>query len=102
MTHIIYPELSYDVQGALFEVHNTLRHFGLSESGWEKALAIALNERGIVAHCQVEFALLYKGRRVGRFFVDVIAEREGSRYYWNSKRLPWKQCIRPRSSPICE
>jgi GxxExxY protein len=77
MTYIIYPELSYDVQGALFEVHNTLRHFGLSESGWERALAIALSERGIVAHCQVEFALLYKGRRVGRFFVDVIAEREG-------------------------
>ena len=86
MTHIIYPELSYDVQGALFEVHNSLRHLGLSESGWEKALAIALSERGVVAHCQVEFALLYKGRRVGRFFVDVIAEREGQQVLLELKK----------------
>jgi len=76
MTHIIYPELSYDVQGALFEVHNALGPIGLSEAGWEEALAIVLNERGIVVYRQVEFALHYKGRRVGRFFVDMIAERE--------------------------
>lgn len=76
MTQIIYPKLSYDVQGALFEVHNALGHFDLSEAGWEEALAIALSVRDIVAHRQVEFALHYKGRRVGRFFVDMIAERD--------------------------
>ncbi len=76
MAEIIYPQLSYDIQGACFNVHNALRHVDLSEAGWETALAIALNSRGIAAHRQVELALYYKKWRVGRFFVDVIAERE--------------------------
>ena len=76
VAQIIYPKLSYDVQGAFFEAHNALGHFDLSEAGWEEALSIALGDRGIVAHRQVEFALHYKGRRVGRFFVDMIAERD--------------------------
>jgi GxxExxY protein len=76
MAEIIYPQLSYDIQGACFDVHNALRRFDLSEAGWETALAIALNGRGIAAHRQVELALHYKKWRVGRFFVDVIAERE--------------------------
>ncbi len=76
MAEIIYPQLSYDIQGACFDVHNALRRFDLSEAGWETALAIALNGRGIAAHRQVELALHYKRWRVGRFFVDVIAERE--------------------------
>ena len=76
MAEIIYPQLSYDIQGSCFDVHNQLRHFDLSEAGWEKALAVALNQRAIAAHRQVEFALHYKERRVGRFFVDIIAERE--------------------------
>ncbi|MEZ4768006.1 MAG: hypothetical protein R2844_06205 [Caldilineales bacterium] len=32
MADIIYPQLSYDIQGACFEVHNDLRHFDLSEA----------------------------------------------------------------------
>lgn len=76
MANIIYPQLGYDIQGACFDTHNSLRRFDLSEAGWEKALAIALNGRGIAAHRQVELALYYKKWRVGRFFVDIIAERE--------------------------
>jgi GxxExxY protein len=76
MAGLINAELSYDIRGACYEVHNALRRFDLSEAGWEKALAIALDGRGISAHRQVELALYYKKWRVGRFFVDVIAERE--------------------------
>lgn len=74
MTDIIYPEFSYKVQGAFFEIHNALHHFGLSEAGWEKALMIALVERGIAVQLQVEHALHYKERRIGRFFMDVVAD----------------------------
>jgi GxxExxY protein len=76
MANIIYPQLGYDIQGACFDTHNSMRRFDLSEAGWEKALAIALNGRGIAAHRQVELALYYKKWRVGRFFIDIIAERE--------------------------
>ncbi len=74
MTKLIYPELSYDVQGALFEVHRELRHLDISEAGWEKALTIALEEKHICAQRQVEYALDYRGQRIGRFFVDVLAD----------------------------
>jgi GxxExxY protein len=87
MADIIYPELGYDIQGACFDTHNALRRFDLSEAGWEKALAIALNGRGIAAHRQVELALYYKKWRVGRFFVDVIAERE-HRVLLELKKVP--------------
>ncbi len=71
MTELIYPELSYAVQGAFFDVHNQLRGFDLSEEGWERALLVALEEKGIPAQHQVEYGVLYGPRRVGRFFVDV-------------------------------
>lgn len=74
MTDLIYPELSYIVQGALFDVYNELRHLELSEEGWESALLIALAERGVSAQRQVEYELRYKGCRIGRFFVDVLAD----------------------------
>ncbi|MEI2688672.1 MAG: GxxExxY protein [Anaerolineae bacterium] len=77
MAELIYPQLSYDIRGACYEIHNELRRFDLSEAGWETALMIALKGRGITAHRQVELTLNYKKWRVGRFFVDVIAEREG-------------------------
>ena len=87
MAEIIYPQLSYDIQGSCFDVHNALRHFDLSEAGWETALAIALNARGIDAQRQVELALHYKGRRIGRFFVDIIAER-GQQVLLELKKVP--------------
>jgi len=74
MTEIIYPELSYTVQGALYDVYNELRYLDLSEEGWESALLIALEERGVSAQRQVEYELRYKGYRIGRFFVDVLAD----------------------------
>lgn len=74
MAEIIYPVLSYAVQGAFFDVHNQLRGFSLSEEGWERALLIALEERGIPAQRQVEYELQYGTRRVGRFFVDVVVD----------------------------
>ena len=74
MTEIIYPKLGYAVQGAFYDVYNELRYLDLSEEGWESALLIALEEREVPAQRQVEYELHYKGYRVGRFFVDVLAD----------------------------
>jgi GxxExxY protein len=76
MPEIIYPELSYQVQGAMYDVYNALRYQELSEAGWEKALMIALADRGVSARQQAEYELRYKGYRVGRYFVDVVAEEK--------------------------
>jgi len=74
MTTLIYPELSYSIQGAFYDVYNKLRYLELSEEGWERALVIALRARGHQAERQVEYELRYKGRRIGRFFVDVLVD----------------------------
>ena len=76
MTELIYPDLSYVVQGAFFEVYNELRHLDLSEGGWERALLIGLTEREVPARQQVEYELRYKGYRIGRFFVDVVVDEK--------------------------
>jgi len=76
MGEIIYPELSYSVQGAFYDVYNELRYLDIAEAGWEGALLVALEERRVPARRQAEFALDYKGYRVGRFFVDVLADEK--------------------------
>jgi GxxExxY protein len=76
MAEIVYPELSYQVQGAMYDVYNALRYQELSEAGWEKALMIALADRGVSAQQQAEYELRYKGYRIGRFFADVVAEEK--------------------------
>jgi len=76
MTELVYPELSYTVQGAIYDVYNELRYLDLSEEGWENALLIALKEREVSARRQVEYELLYKDYRIGRFFVDVLADEK--------------------------
>ena len=76
MTDLIYPELSYLVQGALYDVFNELRYLELSEEGWENALLIALAERDVPARHQAEYELRYKGYRIGRFFVDVLVDEK--------------------------
>jgi GxxExxY protein len=76
MAKMIYPQLSYAVQGALMDVFRELRTLELSEEGWERALMIALQDRGIEARRQVEYALFYKGKRVGRFFIDIVVDEK--------------------------
>jgi len=74
MTHILFPKLSYAVQGACFDVHNRLRGLNLSEAGWERALLIALAERGIDSRNQVQYELAYQGHPIGHFITDVVVE----------------------------
>ncbi|MFN8492797.1 MAG: GxxExxY protein [Caldilineaceae bacterium] len=74
MTKLLYPELSYSIQGAFYDVYNKLRYLDLSEEGWERALLLALRARGHQVERQVEYELCYKGRRVGRFFIDLLVD----------------------------
>ncbi len=74
MTKLIYPELSYSIQGTFYDVYNKLRYLALSEEGWERTLMIALQACGHQAERQVEYELRYKGQRIGRFFVDMLVD----------------------------
>ena len=62
MSKIIYPELGYEIQGAIYDVYNELRYHELSEKGWENALMISLRKRGLSAEQQIMPPKLYRTR----------------------------------------
>ena len=66
-------ELSEQVIGACFEVSNELG-IGFLESVYEKALLIALRDRGLKAESQVAVRVSFRNQAVGEFFADIVIE----------------------------
>ena len=66
-------ELSEKVIGACFEVSNELG-IGFLESVYEKALLIALRDRGLKAESQVAVRVSFRNQAVGEFFADIVIE----------------------------
>jgi GxxExxY protein len=67
-------ELTYTVNGAIFEIYKTLGS-GFMEKVYEQALLIELTEeRGLKAQTQVPMRVYYKGRIVGDYFADLVVE----------------------------
>lgn len=60
-------KLSYEVRGAIYEVHNELGP-GLLESVYESALACKLQLRGLTVERQVGLPVYYKGHLLEKGF----------------------------------
>ena len=58
---------------ACFEVINELGA-GFLESVYERALLIALHQKGIDAKAQVPLSVWFRGEIVGEFFADILVE----------------------------
>lgn len=63
--------MASEVIGSAIEVHRNLGA-GYLERLYEDALAVELMERGIPFHQQAEFAVVYKGSRLGTQRVDLL------------------------------
>lgn len=72
-TNIIYQDLSYQIMGAIFEVHKELGP-GFLESVYEKALLLELTSKGMKVDTEKIFDLTYKGEKVGTHRLDLIVE----------------------------
>lgn len=72
-TNIIYKDLSYQIMGAIFEVHKELNP-GFLESVYEKALLLELTSRGMKVDVEKVFDLRYKGKKIGTHRLDLIVE----------------------------
>ncbi|MBT0652217.1 GxxExxY protein [Geobacter luticola] len=70
---MLYEDLTKSILGACFEVMNELGA-GFLESVYEKALMIALCDRGLAVHSQVPLSVLFRGEKVGEFFADIFVE----------------------------
>jgi len=64
-------ELTYAINGAVFEVNRELGG-GFLEKVYENALLLELAECGLEADNQVPITVRYKGRIVGEYFADIV------------------------------
>ena len=74
-TNIIYRDLSYQIMGAIFEVHKTLGP-GFLESVYEKALIEEFAEKGIKVETQKVIDVIYKGKKIGVHRLDLVVDNK--------------------------
>ncbi|HDQ22622.1 MAG TPA: GxxExxY protein [Candidatus Uhrbacteria bacterium] len=70
---VIYKELSYIVVGILFTVYNDLG-YGYKEKYYENAIERELHLEKLNFKKQVPYNLVYKGKVIGRLFIDFIID----------------------------
>jgi GxxExxY protein len=66
-------EITYAINGAVFEVNNILGP-GFLEKVYENALLVELKMRGLKAKNQVPIKVSYKGEVVGDYAADLLVE----------------------------
>ncbi len=72
---MLHEELTDKVLGACFEVARELGA-GFLESVYEKALMIALRQKGLRAEAQVPLTVRFRGVIVGEFFADISVDNK--------------------------
>ena len=70
---MLHEELSEQIIAACFDVSNELGA-GFLESVYEKALLIALTDRGLMAQSQAPLKVRFRDQVVGDFYADIIVE----------------------------
>jgi GxxExxY protein len=73
MVELLYKDLSYKIQGALFEVRKVLGP-GYKESVYKRALEEELKLRKIKFEVEKTIKLIYKNKEVGIYRPDLIAD----------------------------
>ena len=67
-------QISYAIQGCIFEVYRQLG-CGFLEKVYEKALLAELELQGLRAQAQVPITVQYKNVVVGEYFADIVVEK---------------------------
>lgn len=73
MSVIVEEDLSNQVLGAAFAVHNSLGP-GLLESAYEGALVIEFEHRGLGVSRQHVYPVYYRGELAGAYIADMVVE----------------------------
>jgi GxxExxY protein len=75
MAKLIYPELSYKIVAALYEVQKNLGG-GYQEKYYQKALVREFSLKKINCKGQLPIELKYKNESLGRYFLDFLIENK--------------------------
>lgn len=73
MPEIIHKELSYKIIGIMYDIYNNLGS-GYQEKYYQNAIRMALEREGIPFLQQVRADLDYKGKFIGRYYLDFIID----------------------------
>lgn len=73
MPDLLHAALTYQIIGAYFDVRNALP-WGMHESTYANAMAIALRDRGVPFAREVPLEMHFRGERIGQFRADLIVE----------------------------
>ena len=69
-----YAHVTEEIIGAFFEVYNQLRS-GLRENVYERAMVLALRDRGVAVEQQVGMKVRFGDRPVGTFRADLVVAK---------------------------
>jgi GxxExxY protein len=72
---VIYKELSYQINGAIFEVHNQLGP-GFTENIYQQALMFEFQARKIPYEIQKVIPIYYKGKQAGTYRLDLVVNEK--------------------------
>jgi GxxExxY protein len=75
MVEIIHKDLSYKIIGILYEVYNNLGP-GYQEKYYQNAIKMAFERAGIPFLEQVRADLDFKGRFIGRYYIDFVVDHK--------------------------
>jgi GxxExxY protein len=72
---LLYPELSFQIIGCAFEVHNELG-FGFKENIYQKALALSLTEKKLAFKEQAHYQIKFKDQVIANRYFDFIVDEK--------------------------
>lgn len=75
MSDLIYPQLSYQIVGALYEVYNHL-YFGHKEKIYQKALAEEFKKRKLPFEKEMYFPIKYDGKLISKYYFDFVIDNK--------------------------
>lgn len=70
---VIYPELSYQIIGILFEVHKRLGN-RYQEKYYQRAVKATLKKLGLKFREQLPVNIVFDGKVIGKYFLDFLIE----------------------------
>ena len=72
---LLYPDLSYKIIGALFNVYNNIGS-GHREKFYQRAIAIEFNNLNISFGEQIYVPVKFKDKVIGKYYLDFLIENK--------------------------
>jgi GxxExxY protein len=74
-SNLVYPDLSYQVMGILFKIHNRLGP-NYQERYYQRAVKIELDRERVPYEKEKPVPLRYEGENIGRYFIDFLIDNK--------------------------